>query len=287
MFGYITVDRDELKGKDFQRYHSFYCGICQELKEGYGQKARMTLTYDMTFLAVLLTGLYEEEPRSEEHFCLLRPGSRKTCLRNSFTRYAADMNILLVYHNLMDDWLDERKRLSYGGARLLRKSYLKAASRYPRQVRAIRRYLKELHRAEEAGDPNIDLASGLTGSLFREIFVPREDDWSRELGQVGFYLGKFIYLMDAYEDLPEDRTRGNYNPFLSLAEKPDYEEQAAGILTMMAASAAKNFERLPILENVDILRNILYSGIWTKYRRLRKERSGVGADSQSKNEENR
>ena len=287
MFGYITIDREELKGKDFDRYHAYYCGICQDLKACYGERARMTLTFDMTFLAVLLTGLYEKEPREEEHFCILHPTARKRCFRNEYTRYAADMNILLVYHNLMDDWLDERKRMSYRGARLLRGAYLKAAASYPRQVRAVRRYLKELHRAEEENAGDLDLASGLTGQLMREIFTPREDIWSRELGGIGFYLGKFIYLMDAYEDLPEDRKKGTYNPFRELAEKPDYEERAAGILTMMAASATKNFERLPILENVDILRNILYSGIWTKYRLLRRERSGGSGGGQSKREENR
>ncbi|HIV24964.1 MAG TPA: hypothetical protein IAB71_04125 [Candidatus Scatomonas pullistercoris] len=287
MFGYITIDREELKGKDFDRYHAYYCGICRDLKERYGERARMTLTYDMTFLAVLLSGLYESRSRQEEHFCILHPTARKTCIRSACTRYAADMNILLVYHNLMDDWLDEKKHMSYRGARLLRGAYLKAAAAYPRQVRAIRRYLKDLHRVEEANSRDIDLASGLTGRLMREIFTPREDEWSRELGQVGFYLGKFIFLMDAYEDLPKDRKNGTYNPFLKLAEEADYEEKASGILTMMAAAAARNFERLPILENVDILRNILYSGIWTKYRLLRGERSGQSADGQSKHEENR
>ena len=286
MFGYITIDREELKGKDFDRYHAYYCGICQDLKEGYGQRSRMTLTFDMTFLALLLTGLYESRCRREEHFCLLHPTGKKLCFRNGYTRYAADMNILLVYHNLMDDWLDEKKQTSRQGARLLRGAYLKAAASYPRQVLAIRRYLKDLHRAEEEQSGDIDLASGLTGRLMREIFVPSEDAWSRELGGVGFYLGKFIYLMDAYEDLPKDRERGNYNPFLKLAGEADYEERAAAILTMMAASATKNFERLPILENVDILRNILYSGIWTKYRLLRRQRSGA-PDGLSKHEENR
>jgi len=280
MFGYITVNKEELKVKDFERYHSYYCGICRDLKQSCGELARMTLTYDMTFLAILLTGLYEEKSSQERHFCVLHPMQKRPCTRNRYTSYAADMNILLVYHNLMDDWQDEKKRGSLGAARLLRRSYLKTASRYPRQVRAIRRYLKELHRAEEERVEDIDLAAGLTGQLMEEIFVYQEDIWSSDLRKVGFYLGKFIYLMDAYEDLPKDQKTGNYNPFLPAAGRPDYEESALQILTMMAASASKAFEKLPVLENVDILRNILYAGIWTKYKMLR-------AEKESKHEENK
>jgi hypothetical protein len=272
MFGYITVDREELKIKDFNRYRAYYCGICQDLKESSGQLSRMTLTYDMTFLAILLTGLYEGRDRHELHACLAHPGQKHPCLRNRYTAYAADMNVLLVYHNLMDDWEDERKRSSYAAARLLRKAYLKTAARYPRQVKAIRRYLKDLHRAEEQRSEDIDLASGLTGRFMAEIFMMEEDVWRDELRRLGFFLGKFIYLMDAWEDVPKDRESGSYNPFLPMAGREDFEETAAKILTMMAADAARAFEKLPILENVDILRNILYSGIWTKYKILKREK---------------
>ncbi len=110
MFGYITVNKEELKVKDFERYHSYYCGICRDLKQSCGELARMTLTYDMTFLAILLTGLYEEKSSQERHFCVLHPMQKRPCTRNRYTSYAADMNILLVYHNLMDDWQDEKKR---------------------------------------------------------------------------------------------------------------------------------------------------------------------------------
>ena len=178
MFGYITVDREELKIKDFDRYRAYYCGICQDLKESCGQLSRMTLTYDMTFLAILLTGLYEGHDNHELHYCAAHLGQKHPCLRNRYTAYAADMNVLLVYHNLMDDWEDERKRASYAAARLLRKAYLKTAARYPRQVKAIRHYLKDLHRTEEQRAEDIDLAAGLTGQLMAEIYMMEEDIWS-------------------------------------------------------------------------------------------------------------
>lgn len=271
MFGYITIKKEELKIKDYQTYQAYYCGLCQELRERFGRTAQATLTYDMTFLAILLTGLYEDTTKKEEHRCLLHPAKKHLCLRNEFTEYAADMNVILCYYNLLDDWQDEKKAGGLLGARLLRKSFLQAAKKYPRQVRAVKSYLKKLHSCEEQKLQNVELAAGYTGELMQELFVCREDIWSADLRKLGFYMGKFIYLMDAYDDVEKDAKSGNYNPFLQMYEQEDFDAQAEQILTMMAASAAQAFEKLPILENVDILRNILYVGIWWKFDTIRKK----------------
>ncbi|MBQ9061232.1 MAG: hypothetical protein IJ121_00185 [Eubacterium sp.] len=268
MFGYITIDRDELKVRDYETYNHFYCGLCQDLKRTSGQRSRPTLTYDMTFLAILLTALYEEEITREVHRCMFHGGARRMCYRNRYTSYAADMNMLLVYHNLMDDWIDEKNRTSLAAARLLKKSYSRTAERYPEKVQAIKTYLKELHRAEHAKSTDLDLAAGLTGTLMREIFTFQADHWSRSLGDVGFYLGKYIYLKDAFDDLEEDRKNGTYNPFFAMADEPDFQKRANEILTMMASSAARAFERLPIVEYADLLRNVLYSGLWVENPKL-------------------
>ena len=82
---------------------------------------------------------------------------------------------------------------------------------------------------------------------------------------MGFYLGKFIYLMDAYEDIEEDIHTGNYNPFKVLYAEEKFEETVHEILTMMMAECCRAFERLPVVENIDIIRNILYSGVFAKY----------------------
>ena len=265
MFGYIMTDRKELKGKDLDTYRAFYCGVCRDLKAAGKERARLTLTYDMVFLAVLLTGLYEAPGQTEEVFCGLHPLKKQAVIRNSYTAYAADMNLLLSYHNLEDDWLDDRNALSLAASRLLRREYLKSAAEYPRQVKAIRRYLRDLHRVEEEKNPSIDCAASLTGYLLGEIFVYQEDVWQEELRSMGLYLGRFIYLMDAWEDREKDRKSGDYNPFL-LQKEAFTEDEAFRILAEAAASAARAFEKLPILEHVDILRNIMYSGIWVRYR---------------------
>lgn len=287
MFGYVTICKGELKGKDFDTYQAFYCGVCQELKEHYGQRGRLTLTYDMTFLAVLLSGLYEMHPEREEHFCVVHPGRKHACFRNAYTRYAADMNILFAYYNLMDDWEDEKSRKSLAAARLIRKSAMRVEETYPAIAEALKAYLDGIHACEKDQVSNLDAAANLTGQVLATVFTYRQDLWKEELAALGFYLGKFIYFMDAYEDLKKDTASGAYNPFRFIGENERYEEIVKEILTTVMAQAAKAFERLPILEHVDILRNILYIGVWANYDRIQKQAAGDGAagDGRSDQEE--
>ncbi|MGI6011602.1 MAG: DUF5685 family protein [Ruminococcus sp.] len=265
MFGYVTVNREELKVKDWKRYQAFYCGICQELKERHTTVSRITLTYDMTFLAILLTGLYESPTEEGSCRCAVHPFQKHPFVKNEYTAYAADMNLLLSYYNLMDNWYDEKSAVSFTAARLLRKEFLKVCARYPRQDRAVRRYMNRLIRCEREHSRDIDKGAGLTGQLMGEIFVCRQDVWAPILRRLGFFLGKFIYLMDAFDDMEKDAKSGNYNPWRTLKKREDFMQISEQILTMMMSECAKEFEKLPILEDVDILRNVLYSGIWTKY----------------------
>lgn len=271
MFGTITINPDELKLKDYRKYRSYYCGVCQDLKELHGQASRLTLTYDMTFLALLLTGLYEREGHLESFRCPLHPLKPLKSRRNAYTQYAADMNVLLSYYNLLDDWLDDRKIGSLALARKLRPHFLEVCKKYPRQNHAVRQYMKRLLACEREKDEDMDRAAGYTGELMAEIFVYKKDEWEDSLRRIGFFIGKFIYLMDAFRDVEEDIRSGSYNPFRHLYGRPDFEETAIKILTMMAADSCQAFERLPIVEEIDILRNVLYSGIWTKYWRKKSE----------------
>ncbi len=267
MLGYITIKREELKVKDFDTYRGFYCGVCHDLKKNCGEMARLTLTYDMTFLAILLTSLYEQKMKGKLQYCILHPGQKMLVLQNKYTSYAADMNTIMVYQNLIDDWRDEKNKKSLAKAGLLKSAYIKAKEKYPRQMKAFARYLKALHKAEKEESSDLDLASGLTGEFFKEVYMYDENDvFSKELGEIGFYIGKFIYLMDAYEDVKKDMQNGCYNPFIFYyKERDDFDAFAKDILTMMVTNAAAAFERLPIVDNTEILRNILYAGVWNKY----------------------
>lgn len=276
MFGYVTVNKPELKIREFEEYQSWYCGLCRELSQRYGKPGQITLSYDMTFLIMVLHGLYEPQKSEEKHRCITHPGSRHRMSSSRFTQYGADMNILLAYHNFMDDWLDERKLVSLTEARLLQKHCRELAEKYPRQNRAIIRSLKKLAAFEKEKEMNIDKVSGSMGKLLGELFVYEKDIFAEHLYRMGFFLGKFIYLMDAYEDVEKDRKKGQYNPFTGCFTQENFEEMCGSILNMMMTECAREFEKLPILENVEILRNILYSGVWVKYEMIHRKRTETG-----------
>lgn len=309
MFGYVTIYKPELKVKEFYEFRAFYCGLCNILKEKYGIKGQMTLSYDMTFLIMLLTSLYECETKEEKHHCMVHPMKSHTMLMNEVTEYGAAMNIALCWHHMQDDWKDEKKVSGLAGTALYHRSYQKVAKEYPRQCRVIEQKLKELGEYEAAwktehrmqskkscqeeqkllnqeeitqkemvlreqseGIPEVDILAGCFGELMAELFVMREDRWEKELRGLGFYLGKFIYLMDAYEDLPEDKKNGRFNPLYGRCEHPDYEAECERIFVHLMAECTGYFEYLPVIKDVDILRNILYNGVWVKYEKIRKER---------------
>lgn len=280
MFGYVTVCEPELKVKDLKKYRAYYCGLCSTLKEDYGFMGQMTLTYDMTFAVILLSSLYETTTKHEEHRCKVHPAKRQHMLQNEITSYAAAMNVLLAYYHMEDDWQDDRKVSSLMTKSLIQGKAKKTIEKYPRQSEIIRKSLKELGECEHENSMDIDRAAGCFGRLMAELFVWKEDIWEKTLRKMGFYLGKFIYLMDAYEDLPEDRKKNRYNPLKELAKRPDYEAQMEQILRMMIAESTVRFEQLPCLVDVDILRNILYDGVWNHYNKIQMKKREDNKDEQ-------
>ena len=114
-------------------------------------------------------------------------------------------------------------------------------------------------------EENIDVVSGYFGELMGELLLYKDDVWKKTLKRLGFYLGKYIYILDAYDDLEKDRESGSYNPLLTLYNDEQYEEKCGQMLTLVLAECSSTFEKLPCIEYADILRNILYVGVWNKY----------------------
>ncbi len=281
MFGYVVPNQSEMKMWEFDHYRSYYCGICRELKERHGASGQLTLSYDTTFLALLLTSLYEPEDDQSEIRCAVHPAKRHATRRNVYTAYAADMNVILSYYSCLDDWTDERKASRYALARALKSKTLALTGKYVGKMEVIRKNLDLLHQAEKAGETDLDKVSGYFGEIMAEVFAYRKDEWEPTLRRMGFYLGKFIYLMDAYDDLERDKKTGSYNPLLSRADRPDFDEKCKELLTMMMAECSRSFEVLPILENLDILRNILYSGIWSRFNAIMEEKEKKKGSNQN------
>ena len=272
MFGYIVINKPEMKFREFDMYQSYYCGLCKSLKERYGKIGQMTLSYDMTFLALLLSSLYEPETKSGYRRCVAHPVEKHLYRQNEFTDYAADMNLLLSYEKCLDDWNDEHKTKKRLMAGLLKGRNAQVCERYPEKFDKICQCMDIIHEYEKSESRNIDEVAGVFGEIMAEIFAYRQDEWEETLRRMGFFFGKFIYLMDAYEDIETDMEKGTYNPLKDIYQKDDFEESAGQVLLMMMAECSKAFERLPIVENAQILRNILYSGVWSKYDLVKQKR---------------
>ncbi len=278
MFGYVIINKGDMKFKEFDVYHSYYCGLCRTLKKRYGVPGQLSLTYDMTFLVMLLSSLYEPETKEALTGCIAHPFEKHSFRYNVYSNYSADMNVLFTYYKCRDDWKDDHNAFRLGYGKLLKKAYRRIRLDYGDKVKRIDALMRELSKEEQRKNEDIDRMAGLFGDIMGEIFAVKKDEWEGSLRTLGCFLGKYIYLLDAYEDIEEDIKKNRYNPLIKRFESPDFEEEVNMILTMMMAGCCKEFEKLPVIENVEILRNILYSGVWYRYEAVRSKREKKEAE---------
>lgn len=265
MFGYVTADQSCLTQEQFQRYRAVYCGLCRSIGQRHGQAARMCLTYDMTFLSLLLDSLEEPEQRTGKRPCIAHPCTSTDWRQSKWSDYCADMNVALAYHNCLDDWADDRDLVKYGYALALKGAYRRIQRQWPRQCDLMERSLRELSELERAKSPDLDGAAACFGRLMAALLTPDERSFFREaLAMVGDRLGRFIYVMDAVLDLEEDRKKGHYNPVAAFQEVHG-PLNARPVLEMLMGDCTMAFETLPLEQDLDLLRNILYSGVWAKW----------------------
>lgn len=267
MFGYVNADKKEMTDEERSTYQAYYCGLCRELKRQAGAGAQICLNYDITFLAILLSGLYEPDEVTEPFRCRLHPTKKRFFHESEVIQYAASMNIVLSYYKLLDDYQDDHKTSRKKIANRFEPVVKRVCEEYPRQTQAIEDFVRDLSDAEYRQEDNLTVLSALSGDMLGELFCYKEEDvWNESLRSMGYYLGKFIYLLDAYDDMEKDRKNHSFNPMLRAIDKdPSYDAFCRQVLVSLIAECTKEFERLPILKNASILRNILYSGIWTKY----------------------
>lgn len=272
MYGYVQLYKPDLRFREYDEYRGYYCGLCEAIQNQYGSLARLTLNYDMTFLILLLNGLYEPEISRSNSRCVAHPLKKQCHLSSPVTAYAADMSILLAYEKGQDDWTDEKKLSKKVASDILKRNYRQVVEKYPEKIHIIQEQFNALHEIEKRREQNLDLSAGCFGTILGEIFVWRSDEWEITLRKLGFYLGKFIYLLDAYDDLERDIKKNCYNPLIPLSNEPDFDQTCEHLLQMMISDCAEQFERLPILKNEEIIRNILYAGVWTGFHRAHQKK---------------
>ena len=270
MFGFVTASYKELNKNQQSRYNAVYCGICRQIRLRASQTARLALSYDMAFLALLLMSLYEPEETSGSRACALHPVHPRPWVDNEYIQYAADMNVALAYYKAQDDWQDDQSLLARLKTGMFSKNYGEIEVRYPRQCNAIADCIARINALEKENCSNPDLPAGAFGELMGEILVYREDLWAPTLRAMGMALGRFIYLGDAAVDYRRDKRKGKYNPYLAMETGEDWPRWEEYLVLAMGRCTAE-FEKLPLVQDKPVLDNILYSGVWSNFRRKKKE----------------
>lgn len=262
MFGYVMVDAQSLGKEQQERFKRVYCGVCHEIR---GLKGRFSLTYDSAFLALLLNSLYEPEETELSCRCGAHPLKKQLLETGEMTRYAADINVILFYYSMLDGWSDEKSLPRKLTSDAFKKEFEAACARLPGKKQAINAELESLSSLEKARSNDIDAAAGCFGRLLGSVFAMKDDEWAPLLYRMGDALGRFIYICDAWDDCDKDIKNGAYNPLISIRNDADYEQRVYDMLRLEMAMCADAFEKLPIVKDADILRNVIYSGVWSKY----------------------
>ncbi|HEY5583655.1 MAG TPA: DUF5685 family protein [Ruminiclostridium sp.] len=293
MFGYIMPEKPELKIKEYDIYRAYYCGVCKSIGKRHGQIERMTLTYDAAFLAMLLCSTLNIETKLVKESCIVHPIKKSFVTYNEIIDYSSDINIILAYNNIKDKWEDDKSKVALVAMAVLKKSYKKLMVEHSEKCAIINKRLGDLSLLEKAKCDSIDAAAEPFAKLMEEVLdYNKLDDKTRQvLRWLGYNLGKWIYLIDAFDDLEDDIKSASYNPLLTHFKYngsgdgiSEFKNQIRGqiefILLYCLGEAAKAFELLATNENKGILENILYIGMLSKTDKILCKRScGKGEKS--------
>ena len=269
MFGYVLPLKKRLREEEFLRYRAAYCGLCQSLKEQYGGHCRFLVNYDMTFLYFLLSR--EKEEYFSTCFCPARPFCKRPCMPHSeVLEYTADLTVLLSWWKLADAEQDGHGLKSLGArlAMLLyRRAYRRAAAKRPREDGIFRTRLDRLHKLEGEKCPGIDPPADAFASMLKACAPVKDERERRILETLLYHVGRYLYLVDALEDLPKDLKTDSYNPLryrYHLTDQGLTSEDLAELRDSIEGSislAASALELLEAGENTEILHNIIYFGL--------------------------
>lgn len=264
MFGYVRPFRSQLGEEDWNRYQSVYCGLCHRLRRQCGVPARFTLNYDFVFLFLLLDdGEGEETSRRR---CAAHPLEGRSCLAGGPAMdLCAWECVILTYYKLQDGIADEgfRERLRARlAARLLKRSYRRALAAQGTFDRHVAACLGELDALERQNSPQLDRVADTFARLLAGCVQPSgAAELDRPRAQLLYHLGRWIYLVDAADDLAEDTARGRYNPLAARFGGAVDQEYLATTMTHSLTLAQSAFQLLPRNRWASLLENILYLGL--------------------------
>lgn len=261
MFGYINIFKNELKIKDYNVFRAYYCGLCKSLGNQYNQLIRLGLSYDLTFLAIVADSLTAEETHFESEGCIKHFGSHMICTNNSAIDYAADMSVILAYYKFTDDIKDDKSVKAFLGRIPYIYAFKKASKKYTDVAQSVKDNLDILSQLEKDKCSSIDMAAHPFAQLTSDIFK----GYSKDISRLGYNIGRFIYIADAYNDISKDKKTGSYNPFLYYDDEylnsMEFEKRVIGTFNMNLNAISDSYSAIKFAKNKEILDNIIYLGL--------------------------
>lgn len=287
MFGYIRPLECELKVREQAEYRGYYCGLCKSIGARYGELERLSLSYDCAFLAALLSAIAGGAGFSRGN-CGPRCYRGKRAIANASPAldYAADVNVLLAWYQAADDAADEKSAKALAARLAFSRAYRKAAKRHPELDRAIRDNTERLHALEREQAASTDEPSDTFGKTLSAVILhaPMLPASERQAAEWMFYnLGRWIYLIDAWDDREKDAKSGGYNPFLITKMEP---ERARFLLNVTLNEVSKAYDLLSLQQQSGLLDNIIRLGLDSAQRRVFGESNGCNTSAEAPKEEN-
>lgn len=282
MFGYIRPDKMELRLREIRRYKDLYCGLCYSIRRNYGQLYGLALSYDITFLLAVLDGLEEDQEKELYDFrCpvnLLK--HKKTAISKCALRYSAFINYFLVYLKVDDDVIDTDSSMK----KLLRflldrnKKYREQLEEYCKIAEKLKLQMKKINDAENKRR-NFDELTNLFGAFFAELFIGffseiKKEEINSNLRRFCFLLGKWVYIIDAYDDFKKDSERGEFNLLTTMQINPTTHSQYAihqrvyWIITYLINQMTTEIKKIPFKQNRDLIENFIVYGCSAQYIRV-------------------
>ena len=309
MLGYVKIDKCELKVREYEVYTGYYCGVCKSIGRRYGQLPRMVLSYDAAFLAILLASLSDESDTPVQEHCIAHPViKKKTVIRNRAIDYAGDVMLILAWYKLADDAADEGKAYAKPVMLMMKRIFRRLNSLYPKLCSSVKCHLSALSALEREKCASIDMAAEAFSKIMEDIFTeglqavygsepPQHEppgdrgdpgisgmqdepcgfaspgsDTRELLARAGYHLGKWVYMIDAVDDIEENIESGAYNPLLFRfkfdAANETADEFRARIepdlrfnLYHYLAMLSRCTDSLDIRKNAGIIENVIYFGL--------------------------
>ena len=279
MLGYVKVDKGELKVREYDAYTGYYCGVCKSIGRRYGQLPRFVLSYDAAFLGVMLGALDDAPDKLEWEHCIAHHIQKKPIIRNAAVDYAADVMLILAWYKLADDVNDENSMSARAAMAVFRGVHRKLYDKYPELCDSMETRLGELTALEHEHCDSLDRVADSFAKIMEDIFaegvrrIYGEDDPRAEtMGRIGYHMGKWIYLVDAIDDIEENLASGAYNPLIYRfkydRDKETAEEFRLRIrenisfnLFQYLAVISQSLEEIEFPKHLGIIENVIYFGL--------------------------